>query len=117
MFSGRSLQSVTALLVYACQRIGRESGLNVFFALAPFYLPAAVGGVFRQISTIGCGSFSILFMSVSREGELGELRFLSFSCSIFPEWGGDGERVSVDLCPWRRRLWYTHVSVSKGRAN
>ena len=31
MFSGRSLQSAAALLVYACQRVGRASVLNFLF--------------------------------------------------------------------------------------
>ena len=46
MFSGRSLQSATALLVYECQRVGRTSGLNFVFALAPLDFPAPGGDVY-----------------------------------------------------------------------
>ena len=68
VFYGRSLQSVAALLVYARQRVGRVSGLNIFFALLPFYFPGPEGGVFRQISTIGGGAFSMLCMPAGKEG-------------------------------------------------
>ena len=43
---GGSLPSAAALLVYACQRVGRANGLNFFFALAPFNYPVPGGGVF-----------------------------------------------------------------------
>ena len=94
VFSGRSLPSVSTLLVYGCQSIGRANGLNCLFALALFHFSGAGGGVFRPISTIGGCAFSILCLSAGREGELGELCFLRFSCSIFSEWGRGGARGS-----------------------
>ena len=67
VFSGRSLQSVATLSVYARQHIGRANGLNYLFALARFHFAGAGGGVFRQIFTIGGGAFSNI-MHVSGSG-------------------------------------------------
>ena len=107
MFSSISLQSAAALLVYACQPVGRASGLN-HSSFAPFHFHGAGGGVFRQISTIDGGAFSMLCMPAGREGELGE-RFFRFRCSIFPEQGRGGSAdfggslPSADTCQqdWR----------------
>ena len=44
--TGGSLPSAAALLVHAYQRVGRASGLNFVFVLAPFSLPGPGGGVF-----------------------------------------------------------------------
>ena len=80
MFSGRSLQSVATLLIYACQRIGRANGLDYLFALERFHFPGAGGGVFWQISTIGGGAFGIC-MPACREGERSE-RFVFCACDV-----------------------------------
>ena len=82
MFSSRSLQSAAALLVYACQRVGRASGLNLS-CFAPFHFHGAGGSVFRQISTIGGGAFSTLCMPAGPEGQLGE-RLFSLPLLNFP---------------------------------
>ena len=102
LVSGRSLQSAMALLVYAWQRVWRENGVNLLFALQLFdffgvgakggqggacfggTLPSAtallvcacqrVGRVrtrrsgFRWISTLGGGAFGIC-KPACREGE------------------------------------------------
>ena len=45
---GGSLPSAATLLVYACQRVRRGSGLNFVFALAPSNFPGPGGGVYDQ---------------------------------------------------------------------
>ena len=83
MFSGRPLQSAAAFLVYACQCVGRASGLNYFFVSAGFHFPGA-GDVFRWISTIGGGALKILCsMSAGQEGELGEQLFCASVVRFF----------------------------------
>ena len=99
----------------ACREGDRTERFVYCACAVPFSLTA--GQCFRGISTIGSGAFGIICMSASREGELSKpCFFLRFSYSIGLEWGGDEERVSVDPYSWRRRFWYTHVSVSEGRA-
>ena len=74
---GGSLPSAAALLVYACQRVGRGSGLNFAFSLLIFL--GLRGGVLRRSSPNGGAAFGI-FMPASREGKQDDYCFLRFRC-------------------------------------
>ena len=76
--------------MYACQRVGRASGLIYFFCVCGLLFSRSRGDVFWQISTIGGGALSRLCMSASREGELGESFFCASVVRFFSEWGGKG---------------------------
>ena len=82
--------------MYVCQRVGRASGQIFFVVLAESFFPGAGGGCFRGISTIGGGAFNILGMSAGRRASWVNVFFCASVVRFFSEWGGRGERVSVD---------------------
>ena len=86
---GGSLRSAAALLVYACQRVGRASVLNLFFCAyaVPFSLTA--GRFFRGIFTIDEGAFGG-YMPAGQEGKRAEPFFFSLSPLNFHGAGGRG---------------------------
>ena len=55
---GGYLLSAAALLVYACQRVGRARTLNCFFGACTVKCFRTGGRCFRGISTIGDSTFS-----------------------------------------------------------
>ena len=66
---GGSLPSAAALLVYACQRVRRGSGLNFVFALAPSSFPGP-GGVVYDGSLPSAGALLVyLYQRVGRVNE------------------------------------------------
>ena len=89
LFSGRSLQSTMALLVYSCQRVRIANGVNLLFALQlfEFFGVGARGSVFRWNSTLGDGVFGI-YMPACWKGENAELLFFVLTPSNVSGPGG-----------------------------
>ena len=77
---------LAALLVYACQRVGRANKLNLlFFVRAPFNFPGPGARCFQVISTIRGGAFSG-YMQTGRDRK----RDVQFSFAL-PALNFDGE--------------------------
>ena len=76
---GGSLPSAAALSMYACQRVGRASGLNFVFALAPLELPGRGGGVFGGTPPSAAAFLVYSFQRVGRANGVNFV-FLPFRC-------------------------------------
>ena len=68
---GGSLPSVAALLVYACQRVGRASVLNIILLACAYQFSPTGGLCFRGFCTIDGGAF-VGFMPLGQEGKRAE---------------------------------------------
>ena len=116
VFFWQILQPAAALLVYACQRVGRASGLNLDFCVCAIPFSRSEGQCFRVISTIGGGAVGG-YMPAGREGK----RAAPFSFVLRPlnflGVGGRGGASFGGSLPSAAALWYMHVSVSGGRAD
>ena len=110
---GISPPSVAALVVYACQRVGRVNGVNICFALPLLNFPGPGGDVFWKISTIGGGAF-VICIPACRESERTEP--FSFALAPFNFHGEEGRCFSVDLYNLRRRFRWIHTSGTGGDA-
>ena len=112
---GGSLPSA-ALLIYACQRVGRASVLIFFFSAYAVQFSRIGRRYFREISTVGGGTFG-RYMSVEREGKRAILFSFALSPMIFHGAGWRGGPGFDGLLPsTAAALWNMHASVSGGRA-
>ena len=98
-----------AYMPYACQRIGRASGLIFVFTACAIPFSRSGERCFRVISTV-CVCAIGGYMPAGRQGK----RTAPFSFALPPlNYYGAGrcERIAVDRYPRRRHFWYTHGSV------